>query len=383
MISLVQHNSCIGCGACMKICAFTAIEMLSDNEGFLYPNIDGDTCKECGECLLVCPILNNQEKKQQQLFEVWSAWNLDQNIRKQSSSGGVFNELALSIIKRNGVVYGAAFDQKFRLQHKAAFSIEEVKPMMGSKYVQSEIMDTFLEIRSFLNKGILVLYSGTPCQIAALKSFLGEDCKNLVTCDVICHGVASPGVFKSYIDQLEEKNHSKIVEYLFRKKISSWKNFHNSIKYLNGYCQEELHYENFFMKGYLANLFLRPVCYNCKYSTIYRASDITLGDFWGIWKYKPEFGSELGISALIANTDKGLQIINKLTIGREVAEIEWLIAENPMLNGSVKKPKGREKFFKDWNKNFDVESAVDRSIPKTSAFDKILYSIKRRIKKVL
>jgi coenzyme F420-reducing hydrogenase beta subunit len=382
MISLVQHDSCIGCGACMKICAFKAIEMLPDDEGFLYPNVDSDTCKQCGQCLLICPIINYLDKKQHQLPEVWSAWNLDQDIRMQSSSGGVFYELALSIIKRNGVVYGAVFDPNFRLQHKAAFTIEEINPMMGSKYVQSEIIDTFTEVYSFIKKGVLVLYSGTPCQVAALYSFLGEDFENLITCDVICHGVASPGVFQSYIDHLEKKNQSRIVEYKFRKKISSWKNFHNSIKYNNGFTQEEMHNENIFMKGYLNNLFLRPVCYDCKFSNVSRISDITLGDFWGIWKYKSEYNSDLGVSALISNTNKGYELIKKLPIIREEAKIDWLIAENPMLNSSVRMPGKRELFFKMWNKNVDVETIINKCIPPASILDKILYSLKKRIKKV-
>jgi len=382
MISVVPKQSCVGCSACMSVCPFDAISMEQDTEHFLYPKVDEELCTECGECLEVCPALNEIKFDRLEKPAVWAALSKDEDIRKNSSSGGLFYELARVILKKNGIVYGAAFNDNFSLVHKSAVTEVEIFPLMGSKYLQSATNRIFSDLKSKLNTGKEILFSGTPCQVAGLNTFLRKDYPNLITCDVICHGVASPGVFESYKNQLEKEHNAKVIEYKFRAKPHSWRHYSTLIRFDNGEEITEPFSQNLFMKGYLADIYLRPSCYNCKYSRIPRAADITLGDFWGIWDIEPEWDDDKGTTALIANSIKGKQLIDEISLKKREAKLDWVISGNPALTGSVRPHKKRRYFYKEFNSGTDLDVIIKKCLPPPTLFDKILWSINRRIKKM-
>lgn len=382
MITVVPKQSCVGCSACLSVCPVDAISMEQDTEHFLYPKVDEEVCTECGECLKVCPALGEMQFERLTNPFVWAALSKDETVRKNSSSGGLFYELARVTIKKKGIVYGAAFNDNLSLVHKSAITEAEIFPLMGSKYLQSATNRIFSEIKNNLDAGKEILFSGTPCQVAGLNTFLKKDYSNLITCDVICHGVASPEVFESYIIQLEKERNAKVIEYKFRAKPHGWRHFSTLIRFDNGEEITELFSQNLFMKGYLADIYLRPSCYNCKYSRIPRVADITLGDFWGIWDIEPGWDDDKGITALMANSIKGKQLIDEISLKKREAKLEWVISSNPALIGSVRPHKKRSYFYKEFNLGIDLDEIIKKCLPPPTLFDKILWSINRRIKKM-
>lgn len=382
MISVVPKQSCVGCGACMSVCPVDAISMEPDNEHFLYPKVNEETCTECGECLKVCPALGEMQFDRFANPVVWAALSKDETVRKNSSSGGLFYELARVTIRNKGIVYGAAFNDNFSLVHKSAITEAEIFPLMGSKYHQSATDRIFSEIKNNLDAGKEILFSGTPCQVAGLNTFLKKDYSNLITCDVICHGVASPGVFESYINKLETEHNAKVIEYKFRAKPHSWRHYSTLIRFDNGEEITEPFSQNLFMKGYLADIYLRPSCYDCKYSRIPRVADITLGDFWGIWDIEPGWDDDKGTTALSANSIKGKQLIDEISLKKREAKLEWVISGNPALIGSVRPHKKRRYFYKEFNLGIDLDEIIKKCLPPSTLYDKILWSINRRIKKM-
>lgn len=382
MITVVPKQSCIGCGACLSVCPVNAISMEADSEYFLYPKVNEEMCTECGECLKVCPALEEIQFDRIEKPVVWAALSNDETVRKNSSSGGVFYELARSILKKNSIIYGAAFNDDFNLIHRSAVNEAEIFPLMGSKYLQSATNRIFSEVKSKLDNGKEVLFSGTPCQVAGLNTFLQKDYSNLITCDLICHGVASPGVFESYINKIEKVHNSKVLEYKFRAKPHSWRHFCTLIKYGNGEQSTEPFNQNLFMRGYLADIFLRPSCYDCKYSRIPRVADITLGDFWGIWDIEKGWDDDKGTTALIANSTKGKQMIDEISLIKREAQLKWVISGNPALTGSVRPHKKRKYFFQEFNLGSDLNEVINKCLPPPPLYDKLLWSINRRIKKL-
>lgn len=383
MITVVPKQSCVGCSACLSVCPVDAISMEQDTEHFLYPKVDEEVCTECGECLKVCPALGEMQFERLTNPFVWAALSKDETVRKSSSSGGLFYELAKVILKKNGIVYGAAFNADFNLVHKSAVTEAEVLPLMGSKYLQSTTNRIFSEVKTKLDVGKEILFSGTPCQVAGLNTFLRKDYPNLITCDVICHGVASPGIFKSYINMLEAEHTAKVIEYKFRAKPHSWRHFSTLIRFDNGEEITEPFSQNLFMKGYLADIYLRPSCYDCKYSRIPRVADITLGDFWGIWDIEPGWDDDKGTTALIANSIKGKQLINEISLKKREAKLEWVISGNPALIDSVRPHKKRRYFYKEFNSGTALNEIIRKCLPPPTLYDKILWSINRRIKKMI
>ena len=309
MITLFdKKKDCCGCTACKSICPNQAITMQPDEEGFLYPSIDESICIECGLCKEVCAFQNGYETLNNlESPDVYALKHKSDEVRMNSSSGGAFSAISDFILSENGVIYGATYDKEFRVIHKRAETEGERNKFRGSKYVQSDLKEVFVQIRQDLKDGRLVLFTGTPCQIAGLNSYLKRSVTRtdqLITVDIICHGVPSPLIFADYIDYCQEKNKRKITDYRFRSKVNGWGHTEETI-YDNGrqdYTSvlSQTHKELFY-----SNLCLRPACYNCKYTNFDRPSDITIADFWGIENYLPEFKDELGVSAVIINTTKG------------------------------------------------------------------------------
>ena len=234
MIDIKSKQECCGCQACFNICPKNAIEMIEDNEGFKYPSINKEKCIKCGLCEKVCPYVNEYSKKQILNESIaYGGWNLNEEIRRISSSGGIFTAIAKYIIEKNGVVCGAIFDENLNVVHDIVDNLNDLKKMNGAKYVQSDMRDNLKKIKKYLDNGRLVLFSGTPCQVSGLNSYLNKEYNNLYTCDIVCHGVPSPKVFNKYKKELEKDNSSKISFINFRDKITGWKSYSFLVKFKN------------------------------------------------------------------------------------------------------------------------------------------------------
>lgn len=347
MIDIKDKKLCCGCNACVQRCPKQCISVQKDEEGFLYPIVDLSICIDCGLCEKVCLVLNQGSERNP--IEVFAAVNKDDSIRMQSSSGGIFTALAEQIIQEKGVVFGARFDEKWEVKHDYTETIEGLKAFRGSKYVQSRIGDTFRQAEFFLKTGRKVMFTGTPCQIAGLRLFLRKEYENLLAVDIICHGVPSPMVWRKYLEDKTKRQGIKFIQSIsFRDKGTGWKNYSFNIKYKNG-CSEnsfsEYASQNIFMKGFLADLYLRPSCYACPSKKLKSGSDITLGDFWGIQHIKPELDDDKGICSFIINTRKGMEWQNKLEILKYKFDFADVVKGNPSLVYSANIPENRVAFY--------------------------------------
>ncbi len=344
MIELCKDIDCTGCSACANICANNCIKMQESSEGFLYPQIDTAHCVECGLCQKICPIINDIPRNITDC--ALAAWSIDDTIRTSSSSGGVFSVLASYIIGLGGVVYGAVYDDEMNVVHRKAETLAELTPMKSSKYVQSKIGNAYREMMSFLRKGRIVLFTGTPCQCAAAKSVAGHN-TNLLTMDIVCHGVPSNMIFKDYIYKLQLKYGSFSGKCLTFRNLSGW-GYKLQICSSDGKAIKLLGPDSIYLPLFLKGLLTRESCYNCSFSSIARATDITIADFWGIGKDIPfEHNTSKGCSMVLANTRKGNDILemvsDKLFI--EKRTLGEAVKYNMQLTSSIKRPEGRDKSY--------------------------------------
>lgn len=384
MINIQNKQDCCGCSACVQRCPKQCISLHEDEEGFLYPKVNLDTCVDCGLCEKVCPVIHQAEERIP--LEVFAAKNPNEQIRMASSSGGVFTQLAEQTIEAGGVVFGVKWNEHFEAVHAYTESKEGLAAFRGSKYVQSRVGATFKQAENFLKEGRQVLYSGTPCQIAALKLFLRKDYENLLAVDFICHGTPSPGVFRWYLseeiakeaarqsgekiqfrsslpipsiakaDVLAREQGFAIEDIRFRDKRVGWKkySFVLSLKSLSKVTTAgeknsvSLSYtldKHAFMRGFLKDLYLRPSCHACPAKSGKSGADITLGDYWGIQSLMPELDDDRGVSALTVNTEKGKQALHATTAEMHEAPYEDLCAKNRALVHSCHIPANRSRFF--------------------------------------
>lgn len=305
-IVLADQNHCTGCGACANICPKAAIQMLPDEEGFIQPVIDDALCVKCKLCEKTCPVLSCK-KNANSLHPNIYAMRADDEIRSRSSSGGIFTLAAQWILSQNGVVCGAAFDDNMQLKHILIESENDLDQLRGSKYLQSNVNDIYIRIKSLLNSNRKVLFSGTPCQVAALYSVVGEN-ENLYTVDILCHGVPSQAVFNLYCDYIARGR--KISSVNFRSKEFGWVANHIKIEFDNKENHVGTDREDPYEIGFLRNLFLRRSCESCSFSEFPRWGDISIGDYWGISKMDPSQNDGKGTSIFLANSEKGKEIFN-------------------------------------------------------------------------
>lgn len=356
MINILNKSQCCGCSACINICPKKCIRMKRDDEGFEYPIVDSNKCVNCGLCEKVCPV-SNAKNNISQSIKAYVAYSKEENIRLQSSSGGIFSVLAEEILDKKGIVFGAAFDEEFLVHHIGITEKEDLLKLRGSKYLQSSIGTTFGEAKRFLDEGRLVLYSGTACQIAGLKSYLGKEYDNLYTIDVLCHGVPSPKVWKQYLKYQEKQYHSNVDKVFFRKKDTGWKNYSIALLFKDNSHYKTRFHEDIFMKLFLKNICLRPSCHECKFKIIERPSDITLGDCWGIEKYMPDMDDDKGTSIILTHSKKAeniLQDIKRRLVIKE-AEIDRVLPPSSDARKSVKMHSKRAQFFQELQKNRSIK----------------------------
>lgn len=345
MITISDKLNCCGCSACAQRCPKQCIKMAEDEEGFLYPKIDISKCIDCHLCEKVCPVINQDEPRTP--LNVYAAKNQNNQIRLDSSSGGIFTILAEQVINAGGVVFGACWDEEWNVKHDYAECLDNLSKFRSSKYLQSIIGDNYLKAEQFLKSGRTVLFTGTPCQIAGLKHFLRKDYDNLLAVEVICHSVPSSGIWQRYLEErLQTLRWSKsdIKHISFRNKKTGWKGYSFIIENKNGNAFSELGSKNAFMRGFLADLYTRPSCQACPAKQLKSGSDITLGDFWGIDSLMPEIDDDKGVSAIIINTEKGRKALHSVN---DLIPSSWadICVNNPALVKSANASENKELFF--------------------------------------
>ena len=356
MIQISEKSMCVGCHACYSCCPLGCISMETDSEGFRYPNVDKNICIDCKKCEKVCPVI--QRPLLRDFTEIsLAAYSKDEQIRNGSSSGGVFSILAKEILKQGGVVFGAAFDDVFQVHHIKVESIDDLERLRGSKYVQSRIENTYIEAKEILESGRDVYFSGTPCQIDGFKKFLGLEYDNLITQDVICHGVPAPYVWGKYLDFVKDNLNSDIKSVTFRDKLLGWKKYSVKIEGSNGRIEMSTFLDNPMMKAYLKDVCLRPSCYKCPSKGVRRSSDITLADFWNVGDYIDNFDDNQGIDLVVCHSHEGLELLQEVGSAIVCQKVDIrAVNENVQMNNSSKQPKSRNDFIKELGQSTFTEA---------------------------
>lgn len=384
MVDINDKTLCSGCGACSNICPKKCISMIRDEEGFRYPKIDYDRCIKCGLCSKICPVINNKTNNKQPLA-VYGAINKDINILKKSSSGGVFTEIAKYILNNNGIVFGVIYDENINAVHSYIEKEEDLIKMQGSKYVESDTNISFELAKKFLKQGKLVLFSGTPCQIGGLNAYLKQDYENLITCDFICLGVPTPRIFDAYKNHFERINNYKITNVEFRNKKNGWVHFNMTFHFENGQKKYILRYNNPYMYLHYGQLSVRPSCYECRFRGLNSNSDIKLADFWRVREANSPMYDFYGVSHVFLNSEKGLNIFEKIKDNFKVSESSYdeALKLNKSLSSIKVDPEKRKLLFEDIDKLSDEELILRiKSLFNQTFMDKLKSSIRVKLSKI-
>ncbi len=390
MIEITDKSKCCGCNACGDVCPTEAISFETDFEGFWYPIVDKELCVECGLCIDVCPhinIVDNILRYKAPL--VHAAYNNEQEIRLDSTSGGIFSALANQIFDNGGYVGGAVYNNDHSVSHIITNNQGRLSELRSSKYLQSHMSNTFQEVQKLLKSNEKVLICAAPCQIIGLYNYLGKDYENLTTCDFICRGVNSTKVFKKYMDMLERQHKSKADKIKFKDKTYGWHRFSMKVDFKNGktYCKDR--YNDLYFIGYLqSGNFARPSCYSCPFKGFPQKSDITLADFWGIENIDPSMDQDCGTSLVMINSDKGKVLFDSLEkkVTSKQFTIEQAAKANPAMNSSLEPSNdNRKDFFEDLDQ-YPFEQVAKIHFPSPSFKTKVknkLIPVKKHIKTCL
>lgn len=385
-------TACYGCQACSEVCPVNAISMNADEEGFLFPHIDTDKCIECNQCERSCPTQSSVVSK---LFHtipklVDAAWEKELTERLESTSGGAFYAIARQWVLDGGVVYGADFNEQLIVSHVRVDNIESLKRLRGSKYVQSDTFGSFRSAKRDLQTGKKVLFSGTPCQIAGLRAFLKKEYDNLLTIDLVCHGVPSPMILKEHLSYIQNSRKDKLVDFKFRgKEKSGWRSY---VKYIFFSKKKENHTwgNDFYAYSFNRARFNRRSCFSCDFSQSSRVGDITLSDFWNAEKHCKQLKIErkYGFNLIMCNTPKGQKayenVLNEL---RHITlPVEIAIEGDVRLRQTEEAPSERDTIFKDVERH-GYQWAVLNRMGKRSRSSRLMptflknliYEIKARI----
>lgn len=380
---MIQEDkiNCVGCYGCYNICPKKAIVMEEDEEGFRYPIVQQEKCIQCEACSRVCPVIHSIPDVEERTPDTYAAINEDWNIRRESSSGGIFHLLANYVLKQGGAVYGAGFDEQWEVVHQVAENQAMLANLRVSKYVQSRIEDTYYKVKKTLESGRQALFVGTPCQCVALKCYLNKEYDNLVLVDFICHGVPSPKVWRQY--RTWRTKGKKIDRISFRNKNISWERylllflFKNNNKYL----AEDLSHD-LYLKGFLQNLYLRPSCHQCKFCHKNRPTDLTLADFWGVQDVLPEMYDGKGTSLVFIHSAKGKELFESLPAKKMKTEFDRAIQYNPSMVRPSIPSKNRQRFFEEFiagQRSIDQIIKENTKIPLVQQVKRSLYRVLYRI----
>ena len=358
MQPICEVNKCTGCGACQNVCMLNAIQMQFNKEGFINPIVDETKCVNCKQCISVCPVLNQCERNNPLYAFKGSSSSVE--IRKQSSSGGIFSEIANRVLDDGGCVIGAFLDESFTVNHIVVDNQNCLDKLRGSKYIGSNTSDVFRQVKEHLRSGKLVLFSGTPCQIAGLKNYLKDMYINLITVDFICHGVASKSLFDMFIKDLEKQSDKKVKEFYFRTKARAYSSISCKINFEDDSQKILSWFRTSFGYAFSAGKINRESCASCQYADVRRVSDITLGDCIHDLSF----------------TQKGKSIIDNCNLNISPIRLEEIIKNQTHLSAPQKAHAQRELIFRDMNKGYSDLERVYMTPPRRS----LMKSLKARIK---
>lgn len=305
---IVAPPDCTGCSLCANVCGHDAIAMVWSEEGFLIPQVDEAACVGCGLCVLKCPALQERPKVQDELRDsvpTFGAWHRDAGVHRASSSGGVFTALASWVLAQGGCVFGVVWRDKLTAVFTKAESMEEVALMRGSKYVPAVPGMSFREVKAELRKGRRVLFTGTPCQVHALRSYLGKRYDLLLTVDVVCHGVPSRLLWQKFVAEAEERSDKVVRRVSFRDKDEGWLRYNLTTHFTDGSRETQPHGDADFMRLFVSDVALNRCCYDCRYAGLPRQGDVTVGDFWGVQGLHPDWPLRDGVAAVLVNSPAG------------------------------------------------------------------------------
>ena len=382
MARLCDPILCSGCTACASVCPYDCISMKSDAEGFRRPVVDTARCVECGLCSKACPVLNTPSTTHLPL--AYAVKNKDEAVRSVSTSGGVFTLLAEHILAQGGVVFGAAYDADFRVEHRMVESPQMLSALRGAKYAQSDLGDSFRQVKQQLALGKKVLFSGTPCQVSGLRAFLGKDEPNLLLVDLVCHGVPSPAVWAQYLSWRSEQiaDGHRPVSVNVRSKDSGWANYSVDIRWPYGRNYLAVNREDPFIRAFVGDLCLRPSCHRCSAKGLNRCSDFTLGDYWGVGEQMPAMHDNRGTSIVLVHSDKAKTLWDKLSAAMTVrqADARRCMDHNPSALQSAKYDAENRSSFMHRYSGEDFAALVDELLPKPAQNNSFASRLKRLLK---
>lgn len=343
-----NRADCSGCSACANVCPQNCIAMLRDDEGFSYPKINHEICISCGKCEKVCPALNFKPAMPDKLPEVFAAIYPDEKVRRHSSSGGAFTALSELILNNGGIIFGAGFDKNWRVIHTSAENFDELENLRGSKYVQSQIGDIYKRVKVELENNRQVLFSGTPCQCAGLKSFLGKDYDNLLTVDIICYGTPPSPIWENYLEYVAMGH--DIARINFKSKRHGWTNPHLEINFYDCGYYAKGGSSDIYFKNFYSRIMFRPSCHECKFKFPNGKSDVTIADAWGVQNFAPKMFDNRGTSLVIVHTDKGKNFLSKAKLAGQRVSFDVVAVHNPHALTSSVPDDRRNNFFDDLKK---------------------------------
>lgn len=377
MINILNKQDCCGCSSCAQRCPKGCITMQQDEEGFQYPHANVEDCINCGFCEKVCPVINQNKPIQKSDPYIYKTSNSEVLIN--SSSGGAFTDIATMVIEAGGVVFGAKFNDQWEVVHGYAKTHDELKAFQGSKYVQSYIGKSFYTAEKFLKEGRLVLFSGTPCQVAALKLFLRKEYDNLLTLDIVCHGVPSPMVWHDYLSSINPEN-KPITQIKLRSKKRGWARYSYLIKAGCEVLYDDYAANSPYLKGFIGHLYLRPSCHACPTKEGKSHSDITLADCWGVDEVYPEMNDDSGLSSIKLNSEKAKEFCKDMVESAPVLPYAVFVRSNPSYKCCPDVTKWRKLFWKLYPEKSLAAITIINKKKQPSPLMRVLIKIKQIVK---
>ena len=377
MIDKVSIQDCALCGACINACPVDAITLSKPYLDFCYPDIDVNRCIHCNKCEKACPILGEKSKPEDGFPIAFAARSKDDSVRMRSSSGGIFYELASYILAEGGYICGAVFDEDFHVRHIVSNTQKDLRRMMGSKYAQSDVGYCYREIREKLDAGERVLFSGCPCQVAGLRSYLGKPYQGLLLVELICHGIPGDRMLQTYIGMREKQYGAKLKQLAFRNKAKGWHNSSVRMEFENGKTYQEAMTQDTYMQGYFRCITLRESCFSCRFRNYASGGDLIIGDFWGAEIEAPDIDDNKGISAVIVASKKGNAFLKSIPLPCYPVEIETILRYNQGLVSSFRVGAQRPEFY-EYAAKYSLEKAIAIFLQ-----EKLLQKIKRKVRFIL